>query len=140
MIDEMVEMAIKQGHVTMDGVNNLAKKQVSCKDDSLPKSFRAENIDDFENMGYTIEDLCNEELHGERSYISKDGVEGFVGEFGPNSMNKEGNEEDIAKGNEKISAKENFKQNEEDYYQGNVHGNDDIVYGDGVKGKKSNIT
>ncbi|CAM6009547.1 unnamed protein product [Sphagnum balticum] len=78
--------------------------------------------------------------HGERSYISKDGVEGFVGEFGSDSMNKEGSEKDIVKGNEKIGAKENFKQNEEDYYQGNVHGNDDTVYDDGVKGKNSNIT
>jgi hypothetical protein len=48
-------------------VNNLVKKQVSCKDDYLPKNFWAKNIDDFENMGSTIEDLCNEELHGERS-------------------------------------------------------------------------
>ncbi len=31
----------------MDGVNNLAKKQVSCRDDSLLDSFRAENINDF---------------------------------------------------------------------------------------------
>jgi hypothetical protein len=28
MIDEMVEITIEQGHVTMDGVNNLAKKQI----------------------------------------------------------------------------------------------------------------
>jgi hypothetical protein len=28
MIDEVVEMIIEQGHVTMDGVNNLAKKQI----------------------------------------------------------------------------------------------------------------
>jgi hypothetical protein len=28
MIDEVVEMTIEQGHVTMDGVNNLGKKQI----------------------------------------------------------------------------------------------------------------
>ncbi len=102
MIDEVAEMGIEQGCVTMDGVNNLVKKQVSCRDDYLPKSFRVENIDDFENMGNTIEDLCNEELHGERSYISKDGAQSFIGEFEFDSMSKEGSEKDIAKGNEKI--------------------------------------
>lgn len=44
----------------MDGVNNLLKKQVSCKDNSLEGNFQAENISDVENMGNRIEDL-----HGE---------------------------------------------------------------------------
>jgi len=33
-------------------------------------------------MGNVVEDLCNEELHGEMSYIFEDGVEGFVGNLG----------------------------------------------------------
>jgi hypothetical protein len=48
----------------------------------LEESFQVENIGDVENMGNIVEDLHNEELHGEMSYISKDGVEGFIGEFG----------------------------------------------------------
>jgi hypothetical protein len=47
-------------------------------------------------MDNTIEDLCNEKLHGEMSYIFEDGVEGLVGEFGFDSMNEERSEENIA--------------------------------------------
>jgi hypothetical protein len=96
MNDEVVKTSIKQCHVIMDGVNNLLKKQISCRDDPLAKSFWAKNIGDVENMGNTVEDLHNEELHGEMSYIFEDGVEGFVGEFGFDSMNKERSEENIA--------------------------------------------
>jgi hypothetical protein len=49
------------------------------------------------------------------SYISKNGVEGSIGEFGSNSMNKEGNEENIAEGNEEVGTKENFERNDKDY-------------------------
>ncbi len=31
----------------MDGVNNLSKKQVSCKDDSLPNGLQPEKIVDI---------------------------------------------------------------------------------------------
>ncbi len=40
-------------------------------------------------MGNTIENLHSEELHGKMSYISKDGVEGYVGESTSNSMSEE---------------------------------------------------
>jgi hypothetical protein len=60
MNDEVVDMMIVQGHLTMDGVNNLAKKQVSCKDNSLLESFETKNIDSFKNMGNIVEDKCNE--------------------------------------------------------------------------------
>ncbi len=43
-------------------------------------------------------------------------MEGFIREFEFDSMNEEGNEEDIGKGNEEIGVEENFEQNEEDYY------------------------
>jgi hypothetical protein len=39
-------------------------------------------------MGNIVEDLRNEELHGEMSYIFEDGVEKFVGESTFNFMNK----------------------------------------------------
>jgi len=58
------------------------KSEFSCKDDALAESFWVQNIDDVENMGNVVEDLCNEELHGEMSYIFEDGVEGFVGNLG----------------------------------------------------------
>ncbi len=64
MNDEVVDRMIVQGHITMDGVNNLTKKQVSCKDNSLLESFEAKNIDGFKNMGNIVEDKCNEKLHG----------------------------------------------------------------------------
>ncbi len=72
----------------MDGMINLLKKQISCKDDALAEIFRVQNIDDVENMGNIVEDLRNEELHGEMSYIFEDGVEKFVGESTFNFMNK----------------------------------------------------
>ncbi len=78
--DEVVKTVIKQCHMIMDGVNSLSKKKISCRVDALAKSFMAENISDVNNMGNTIEDLRNEELQGEMSYIFKDGVEGFIGE------------------------------------------------------------
>jgi hypothetical protein len=37
------------------------KKRISCKDDSLAKSFQAKNICDVEYMGNIVEDLRNEE-------------------------------------------------------------------------------
>jgi len=93
----------------MDGVNNLLKNRVSCKDNVLAKSFRAKNISDVENMGNRIEDLCNEELDGEMSYIFEDGVEGSIGESRFDSMNEEGNEKNIVEGNEEVGNKENFE-------------------------------
>ncbi len=51
-------------------MNNISKKWVSFKDNALIKSFQVKNINDVENMNNTIEDLHNEELHGEMSYIS----------------------------------------------------------------------
>ncbi len=95
----------------MDRVNNLLKKRVSCKDDSLVESFWIENVHDVENMGNTVEDLHNEELHGEMIYIFEDNVEGFIGEFGSDSMNEERNEKNIAKGDEEVGNEENFERN-----------------------------
>jgi len=134
MNDEMIEMSIEQCHVIMDQVNNLSNKQI------LVENFWAKNIDDVENMGYIIEDLHNEELHGEMNYISKDGLEGFIGESRFNSMNKGRSEKNIVKGDEEVGGEENFQWNKEDYNQGNARGNDDIVYGHGVKGTNSNTT
>jgi hypothetical protein len=88
MNDEVVKMTIEQCHVIMDGVNNLSKKWVSCRDNALAENFQAKDIDDVENMGNIVEDLHNEELHGEMSYIFEDGVEGSIGKFGSNSMNE----------------------------------------------------
>ncbi len=42
----------------------------------------------MENMGNIVEDLHNEELHGEMSYIFDNGVEGFVRKYGSDFMNK----------------------------------------------------
>jgi hypothetical protein len=81
----------------------------------MAKSFQAENIRDVENMGNKVEDLCNEELRDVMIYISKDGVEGSVGESGSNFMNKEGSEKNIVKGDEEVSSEETFEQNKEDY-------------------------
>jgi hypothetical protein len=58
----------------VDGVNNLAKKRISCKDNSFPDGLWPKNIIDFENMGNIFQDLCNEELHGEGSYTMRNYV------------------------------------------------------------------
>jgi hypothetical protein len=123
----------------MDGVNNFSKNRISYRDDVLTKSFQAKNNDDVENVDNRVQDLHNEDLHGEMIYIYEDGVEGFVGEFGSNSMNEEGSEKNIEEGNEYIGGKETFEQNKEDYNQGNAHGNDDTVHGHGVRRTNSNI-
>ncbi len=81
MNDEVVTTTIEQCQVIMDGVNNLSKKWFSCWDNALAENFQAKDIDDVENMGNTVEDLHNEELHSEMNYIFEDGVEGFVGKF-----------------------------------------------------------
>jgi hypothetical protein len=60
MNDKMVKMVIMQCHVIMDRVNNVLKKRISCRNDALKESFWAENINDMENMGNTVEDLHNE--------------------------------------------------------------------------------
>jgi hypothetical protein len=39
MNDEVVEMVIEQCHVIMDGVNDISKKRISCRDYALAKSF-----------------------------------------------------------------------------------------------------
>jgi len=54
-------------------------------------------------------------------------------------MSKEKSEKNIVKVDEEVGGKDNFEWNEEDYNQGNAHGNDDIVYNHGVKGTNSNI-
>jgi hypothetical protein len=79
------------------------------------ESFRAKNIHDVENMGNRVEDLCNEELHGEMIYIFEDGVEGSIEESVSNYMSKEGSEENIAEGNKGVGSEENFERNKEDY-------------------------
>jgi hypothetical protein len=94
---------------------------------------------DVQNMNNIVEDLHNEELHGEMIYISKDGAERFVGESRFDSMNEERNEENIVEGDEKVGNKENFERNKDDFNQGNACVNDDIVHDHGVRGKNSNI-
>jgi hypothetical protein len=115
MNDEEVVTTRDQCHMIVDGVNNLSKKRISCKDDSLTESFRVENIHDVENMGKIIEDLCNEEICGEMIYISKDGVEGSVGESRFDSMSEKRNENNIAEGDEEVGNEETFEWNKEDY-------------------------
>lgn len=43
-----------------------------------------------------------DELHGEGSYTSKDGVQGSTCEFSSNSKSKKGNEDDIGEGDEEV--------------------------------------
>jgi len=90
-------------------------------------------------MGNTIDDSRNKELHGKKSYISEDGKEGSIRHFGSDSINEKGIEEDIVEGDEEVNVKENLERNKEDYYQGNVHGNDDAVYGNGMRRTNLNI-
>jgi hypothetical protein len=40
---------------------------------------------------------------------------------------------------EEVDDEENFERNKEDYNQRNAHGNDDAMYGHGVRGTNSNI-
>ncbi len=55
------------------------------------------------------------------------------------SISEEGIEEDIVEGDDEVSVGKNLERNEKDYYQGNVHGNDDAIYSNGVRGTHSNI-
>jgi hypothetical protein len=96
-------------------VNNFSKKRLSCENNTLVENFQAENICDVDNMDNRVEDLCNEELYDEMVYFFEDGVEGSIGEFGFDSMNEEGSEENVVEGDEETGSKENFEQNKEDY-------------------------
>jgi hypothetical protein len=44
MNDELDVMVLDQGDMTMHAVNNLMKKQVSWREDSLFEGLRSENI------------------------------------------------------------------------------------------------
>ncbi len=123
----------------MDGANNLMKKQVSCRDDSLLDGLQLENIADFENMGNIVQDLCNDELHGEGSYTSKDGVQGSACESSSNSKSKKGNEDDIGEGDKEVWVQENSERHEKGNQQANGCRHDDAEYDDGMKGKNSNV-
>ncbi len=70
---------------------------------------------------------------------SEDGVEGFVGEFGFDSMNEKGSENNIMEGDEEVGGEENFEWNKEDYNHRIAHGNNDAMYGHGVRRTNSNI-
>jgi hypothetical protein len=61
-------------------------------------------------MDNIVEELHNEELHGEMSYIFEDGVEGFVGEFGSNSMSKERSEKNIVEVDEELVVRKNLNE------------------------------
>ncbi len=90
-------------------------------------------------MGNIVEDLHNEELHGKMNCIFEDGVERSIGEFGFDSMNEKGSENDIVKSYAEVGGKENFEQNKEDYNQRSAHKNDNVMHGHGVKGTNPNI-
>jgi hypothetical protein len=64
----------------------------------LLDGLRCENIIDFEYKGNAVQDLCNEELHGEGTYTLDDGVQGC----GFDSKSKEGSEDDIGKCDEEV--------------------------------------
>jgi len=68
-------------------------------------NFWVENIGDVENMGNWIEDLCNEVLNGEMSYIFEDGVEGSIGESGFDFMNEEGSKKILQKAMKRLATR-----------------------------------
>jgi hypothetical protein len=105
----------------------------------LVKNFQAKDIDDVENMGNIVEDLHNEKLHGEMSYIFEDGVERSVGKVWSNSMNEKEGKRILRKVIMEVGGEEKIEQNKEDYNQGNACGNDDAMYGHGVRGTNSNL-
>jgi hypothetical protein len=84
-------------------------------------------------MGNIIDDLHDEELHGKKSYISKDRVEGSIGHSRSDSISEERIEEDIVEGDDEVSIGKKLEQNEKDYYQVNAHGNDDAIHGNGMR-------
>jgi hypothetical protein len=52
--DELAVMMLEQGDLTLHVVNNLLKKRISCRDDSLSDGLQLENIIDFDNMGNVV--------------------------------------------------------------------------------------
>jgi hypothetical protein len=94
-----------------------------------------ENIVDFENMDNAIHDLYNEELHGEGIYTLDDGVQGSSFD----SKSKERSEDDIEKHDEEVWVYNNSKQHEVGNQQVNGCRHDDVEYGDGLRGRNSNV-
>jgi hypothetical protein len=89
----------------MDGVNNLAKKQVSCRDDSLPNSFGAENINDFAIW------VIQSTTRIIKNYMEKGVIflrmelKDLLGILGLTPLVKK----DIVEGNEEVSVKQNLE-------------------------------
>jgi len=102
--DELVVTVLDYGDLTMHVINNYMKKQVSCRDDSLPDGLQPENIVDFENMNNIVQDLCNEELHGKGNFTSKEDVQGYACDFGSDFRSEEGSEDSIVEGDEEAWA------------------------------------
>ncbi|CAM6041971.1 unnamed protein product, partial [Sphagnum compactum] len=95
-------------------------------DDSLPDGLWPENIIHFENMGNTVQDLCNEELHGKGSYTLEDSVQSFACNSGSNSRSKEGSEDDIGEGErQRIVARKGWQLRKESSGKGGDYVDDD---------------
>jgi hypothetical protein len=80
----------------------------------LSKRFDFDNIVDFDNVGDTFQ----VDLHGKKSYIYEDKVEGFIGEFVFNIMNKEGSEKDIVEGIGGLDMRKNWKKTKRKFTKG----------------------
>jgi hypothetical protein len=50
MDDVVITIGLQQCFVTMDGCNNLGKKQISCRDEDLLE-FHFENVNEVEELG-----------------------------------------------------------------------------------------
>ncbi len=137
--DELVVTVLDYGDLTMHVINNCMKKQVSCRDNSLPDGLQLENNVDFENMSNTVQDLCNEELHGKGSFTSKEDVQGYACDFGADSRSEERSEDNIVKGDEEAWVQENSERHEKGNKQVNGHWHDNVKYGDGVGRRNSNV-
>jgi hypothetical protein len=94
MDDVVITIGLQQCFVTMDGCNNLGKKQISCRNKDLPE-FLSENVNEVEELGGMRNGFCDKKINLETCYTLDDGAKCFIKGIGYDSNNEEGSESKI---------------------------------------------
>jgi len=118
LYDVMTTTRLQQCFVTIDGCNNLGKKQVSCCVEDLLEVL-LKNVEEVEKLGDMQNGFCDREINLEVSYTLDKCVKCFNGESGSNSVNEEGSEDKIVTRYDDRENKEILKENWEQEEQAN---------------------
>ncbi len=118
LYDVMTTTGLQQCFVTINGCNNLGKKQVSCCVEDLLEVL-LKNVEEVEKLGDMQNGFCDREINLEVSYTLDKCAKCFNGESGSNSVNEEGSEDKIVTRYDDKENKEILKENWEQEEQAN---------------------